>query len=135
MTLVMKLGIKMNVMGIWVVMQLNVCLCYQADYLNGSSFWKVIVLISIDCCFGHYSIIARSGGYNSTYLCTCVLYIFMLYFCVVLKYLYSLQRLLTKCVWQILGQTIKMKVFFWVLKLGMMNYLIICLRIFQTIWV
>ena len=55
----------------------------------GSSFWKVVGIITTYCCFGYFSIIDSSDEYNSAYLCTCVLYIFMLYLVCITKPLLS----------------------------------------------
>ena len=59
-----------------------------------------------------------------------VLYSFVVYVCVVLKSLYSLQQILLISVWQIFSQNIKKKVFLWVRKLGLIHYLIIFLNLF-----
>ena len=45
----------------------------------GSSLWKGIGQISTYFCFDTFSIIKSSGEYNSTSLCTCVMYCLVLY--------------------------------------------------------
>ena len=56
-----------------------------------SSFWNGIGQISTYCCFGNFYIIESTVGYNSTFLCTCVLYFSVLYFmcCIKITSLYA----------------------------------------------
>ena len=93
--------------------------------------------ISINFCFGPFSIIESSGGDNSTSLCTCVLHFlcctFMCYiFRVVLTAFQYLQRLLLISVWEIFVQTLKKTFFSELSNLGLIHYLVIFLCLFQN---
>ena len=87
------------------------------------SFWKGIGLIPAYFCFGTFSIIESSGEDTSTTICTCVLYCFVLYFCIVLKALHSLWQLLLISICHIFGHTLNKKCFLWVGKLGLIHYI------------
>ena len=99
----------------------------------GSSLRMVIGWISTHCCFGQFSIIESSGEDNSASLCTWVLYFLCcIFFCsVILKVFNSLIQLLLISVYRVFYQTLKNKAFLWVGQLGLINYLVIFLCLFQ----